>query len=92
MDIKENKLIGWLFSSNRQWHLLVGLFLGVFCGIVATFTAACACEFKDWQYAGGKGGALGFWKDKSFDWLDIAATMIGGIFGEIVHYIIFNTL
>lgn len=90
---KLSKTFGWLLESNRQWHMLIGLFLGVFCGIVATFTAACACEFKDWQYAGSKGGILGFFKKgTSFDWLDIAATMIGGIVGEIGHYLIFKTL
>jgi len=61
--------MNWLKESNRTEHLRYGYILACYLSVV--FTAGCAVgmEFKDWQY-GGK-----------FDWLDIAATIIGGILG-----------
>ena len=75
----------WLLESNRSEHLLYAI-PSAFIGTILFSTGlAFGMEFKDKQY-GGK-----------FDWLDIAATMIGGIIGQLLQvsiisliYLIFN--
>ena len=75
----------WLFESNRPKHILYAI-PSAFIGTILFSTGlAFGMEFKDKQY-GGK-----------FDWLDIAATMIGGIVGQLLQigiisliYLIFN--
>ena len=72
-------------ESNRSEHLLYAI-PSAFIGTILFSTGlAFGMEFKDKQY-GGK-----------FDWLDIAATMIGGIVGQLLQvsiisliYLIFN--
>lgn len=63
----------WLKESNRPLHLKYGIPTALFGTIVFTAGVAVGMEFKDWQN-GGK-----------FDWLDIAATMIGGLIGQILQ-------
>ena len=63
----------WLFESNRLKHLLYAI-PSAFIGTILFSTGlAFGMEFKDKQY-GGK-----------FDWLDIAATEIGGLIGQILQ-------
>lgn len=68
--------MNWLKKSNRPKHILYG-FIGALIGTIL-FTAGLAvgkeCADKSW---GGK-----------FDWLDISATLIGGITGQIVQLFI----
>ena len=59
----------WLKESNRDKHLLYAIPIGLVLTILAVIGCAFGMEFKDKQW-GGK-----------FDWLDIAATMIGGAIG-----------
>lgn len=63
----------WILESNRWKHLVGGFVLGLF----LTFLCALGCgggmEFKDWQW-GGK-----------WDWLDFAATILGGIAGQALQ-------
>ena len=66
----------WLKESNRQKHLLYAIPAGFMGTIFFALGLAFGMEFKDKQY-GGK-----------FDWLDIAATAIGGVIGQVI-YIIF---
>lgn len=66
----------WLKESNRQKNLLYAIPLGFVFTILAVLGCAFGMEFKDKQY-GGK-----------FDWLDIAATMIGGAIGQILQIIL----
>ena len=75
----------WLLESNRPKHLLYAIPLAFIGTILFSTGLAFGMEFKDKQY-GGK-----------FDWLDIAATMIGGIVGQLLQvsiisliYLIFN--
>ena len=75
----------WLFESNRLKHLKYGIYSAFIGTILFSTGLAFGMEFKDKQY-GGK-----------FDWLDIAATMIGGIIGQLLQvsiisliYLIFN--
>ena len=63
----------WLLKSNRKRHLLYAI-PSAFIGTILFSTGlAFGMEFKDKQY-GGK-----------FDWLDIAATEIGGLIGQILQ-------
>ena len=66
----------WLKESNRIKHLLYAIPIGFICTILAVLGCAFGMEFKDKQY-GGK-----------FDWLDIAATMIGGAIGQVLQIIL----
>ena len=65
----------WLKESNRLKHLLYAI-PAAFVGTILFSTGlAFGMEFKDKQY-GGK-----------FDWLDIAATEIGGLMGQSLQII-----
>ena len=70
----------WLKESNRQKHLLYAIPIGFLCTILAVLGCAFGMEFKDKQYGG------------EFDWLDIAATMIGGAIGQILQVILIRLL
>ena len=63
----------WVLKSNRKRHLLYAIPAAFIGTILSSTGLAFGMEFKDKQY-GGK-----------FDWLDIAATMIGGFIGQILQ-------
>ena len=66
----------WLKESNRLKHLLYAIPAAFIGTIFFALGLAFGMELKDRQY-GGK-----------FDWLDIAATAVGGIIGQTL-YILF---
>lgn len=66
----------WLKESNRDKHLLYAIPIGFIFTILAVLGCAFGMEFKDQQW-GGK-----------FDWLDIAATLIGGVIEQILQAIV----
>ena len=66
----------WLKESNRIKHLLYAIPIGLVFTILAVLGCAFGMEFKDRQYG------------NSFDWLDIAATMIGGAVGQVLQIIL----
>ncbi len=68
--------MSWLKESNRTKHLLYAIPIGFILTILAVIGCAFGMEFKDKQYGG------------SFDWLDISATMIGGLIGQILQLIL----
>lgn len=68
--------INWLKESNREKHLLYAIPIGLIFTILAVIGCAFGMEFKDQQH-GGK-----------FDWLDIAATLIGGLIGQLLQIVI----
>ena len=65
--------MNWLKESNRIKHLIYAIPIGLIFTILAVLGCAFGMEFKDWQY-GGK-----------FDFLDIVATALGGILGQIAQ-------
>ena len=67
--------MSWIKESNRTAHLKCGIAAAIFGTIMCSIGAAVGAEFKDFQY-GGK-----------FDFLDIAATVIGGFIGQIIQII-----
>lgn len=66
----------WLKESNRQKHLLYAIPIGLVFTILAVLGCAFGMEFKDKEYG------------NKFDWLDVAATMIGGAIGQLLQIII----
>ena len=66
----------WLKESNRPKHLLYAIPIGLVFTILTVLGCAFGMEFKDKQY-GGK-----------FDWLDIMATMIEGLIGQLLQIIL----
>lgn len=70
----------WLKESNRDKHLLYAIPIGFVFTILAVLGCAFGMEFKDKQH-GGK-----------FDWLDVTATMIGGIMGQVFQIILIMLL
>ena len=66
----------WLKESNRKKHLLYAIPIGLIFTILAVLGCAFGMEFKDKEYG------------NKFDWLDIAATMIGGAIGQLLQIII----
>lgn len=68
--------MNWLLESNRLKHLLFAIPYGLFLTILFVLGLALGMEFKDKQYG------------NKFDWLDVAATMIGGTIGQIIMLLI----
>lgn len=68
--------MNWIKESNRRKHLLYAIPIGLVFTILAVLGCAFGMEFKDKQYG------------NKFDWLDIAATMIGGAIGQLLQIII----
>lgn len=63
----------WITESDRLKHIKYGFYAGL-CGTVfAAIGAGLAAEYKDKQYS------------NIFDWLDVTATVIGGILGQVVQ-------
>ena len=68
--------MNWLKESNREKHLYYAIPIGFIFTILAVLGCAFGMEFKDKQYG------------NTFDWLDIAATMIGGAIGQVLQIIL----
>lgn len=68
--------MNWLLESNRLKHLLFAIPCGLFLTILFVLGLALGMEFKDKQYG------------NEFDWLDVAATIIGGTIGQIIMLLI----
>lgn len=68
--------MSWIKESNRPKHLLYAIPIGLIFTILAVLGCAFGMEFKDKEY------------ENKFDWLDIAATMIGGAIGQLLQIII----
>lgn len=66
----------WLKESNRDKHLLYAIPIGFTLTILAVVGCAFGMEFKDKQW-GGK-----------FDWLDLAAILIGGTIGQALQILL----
>jgi len=61
--------MNWLTESNRMKHFLCAIPIALIFTILCTLGAAGGMEFKDKQYG------------NKWDWLDFAATMLGGLIG-----------
>lgn len=68
--------MNWLKESNRLKHLFYAIPIGLIFTILCVLGCAFGLEFKDKEYG------------NKFDWLDIAATLIGGAIGQIIQIIL----
>lgn len=66
----------WLTESNRNKHLLYAIPAAFIGTILFAAGLAVGMEYKD-KLWGGK-----------FDWLDLIATLIGGLIGQILQIIL----
>lgn len=65
--------MSWIKKSNRPKHLLYAIPAGALFTVLFVAGLAAGMEFKDRAH-GGK-----------WDWLDIAATLIGGFIGQVIQ-------
>lgn len=63
----------WLKESNRLKHLFYAIPAAFIGTILYALGLAFGMEFKDKQYG------------NKFDWIDIAATIIGGLIGQLLQ-------
>lgn len=68
--------MNWLKESNRLKHLFYAIPIGIIFTILCVLGCAFGLEFKDKEYG------------NKFDWLDITATLIGGVIGQIIQIIL----
>ena len=66
----------WMKTSNRMLHFKYAIPAGLIGTILFVVGLAMGMEFKDKQH-GGK-----------FDWLDIAATILGGLVGQVLQILL----
>lgn len=66
----------WILKSNREKHFLYAIPCAFLFTILFVAGLASGMEFKDHQ-CGGK-----------WDWLDWIATILGGIFGQVLQILI----
>lgn len=66
----------WILKSNRQKHFLYAIPCAIMLTILFVLGLAIGMEFKDKLY-GAK-----------WDWLDLLATILGGVVGQIVQILI----
>lgn len=72
--------MSWISESNRKKHLLYAIPAGALLTIFFVIGLAVGMEFKD-QAWGGK-----------WDWLDIQATIIGGVIGQIIQIVVLTLI
>lgn len=75
-----NKCFGWLGKSNRLAHLFGVFILSAILGWAAGIAAIITAEVKDVQ--------RGDWS--AWDWLDVAAGVLGCALGGAIHWAIFK--
>lgn len=72
----QSHLFHWVTESNRLKHIQYGFYAGLCGTIFAAIGAGLAAEYKDKQYG------------NEFDWLDVVATIIGGMFGQAAQLLL----
>lgn len=68
--------MSWITESNRQKHFWYAIPIGLIFTILCVLGVAVGMEFKDKEYG------------NKFDILDIAATLLGGLIGQIIQILI----
>ena len=66
----------WITESNRDKHLLYAIPAALVGTVLFAVGLAVGMEFKDKQWGG------------QWDWLDLLATLIGGVIGQILQILL----
>lgn len=69
-------LFHWVTESNRLKHIQYGFYAGLCWTILAAIGAGLTEVYKDKQH------------DNKIDWLGVAATVIGGMFGQAAQLLL----
>lgn len=69
-------LFHWVTQSSRLRHIKYGFYTGLYGTILATIGAGLVEVYKDKQH------------NDEIDWLDVAATIIGGMFGQAAQLLL----
>lgn len=69
-------MMSWIRESNRMKHLLYAIPAGILLTILFVAGLAAGMEFKDRAYG------------NKWDWLDIAAKLIGGVIGQVIQVVV----
>lgn len=72
--------MNWIKESNRPKHLLYAIPAGALFTILFVAGLAAGMEFKDRAYG------------VKWDWLDISATLIGGIIGQVIQIVVLTLI
>ena len=64
--------------SNRTKHFLFAIPIGLIFTILCVLGVASGMEFKDKSYG------------NKWDWFDWTATMVGGLFGQLIQLLIIS--
>lgn len=79
----------WLAESNR-WKHVVGIFvLSLFGTLLMGIGCVGGMEFKDVHHYNGDNVPFRCWDWKAWDWLDVAAGLIGGMLAVVVHVVVY---
>lgn len=70
------KYLNWIKESNRPKHLLYAIPCGLAFSILFVAGIAIGMEFKDKA-----------WGSK-WDWLDLIATLLGGLIGQLLQILL----
>ncbi len=69
-------LFHWVTQSNRLKHIQYGFYASLCGTILAAIGAGLVAVYKDKQH------------DDEIDWLDVASTIIGGMFGQAAQLLL----
>ena len=86
-----NKLKCFMAQSHRWAHFCGGLVLGLVCGLDAAVVVSAAMEFKDCQHCRlNSPYSIDFrrWYWRAWDWWDFAVTVVGGVIGSVVRWLV----
>lgn len=76
--------MSWFTESNRYKHFLLAIPFGVVFTILCALGLALGMEFKDCHYVNGD-RLLMDWNWSNWDWLDLTATILGGLVGQVIQ-------
>lgn len=77
----------WLNESNRRKHYVGILIVSMFGTILMGIGCIGGMEFKDVHHDNGD-KPIREWNWKAWDWLDIAAGLLGGLTGQALQLMI----
>lgn len=70
--------MSWFTESNRYKHFFFAIPIGFVFSVICVIGVACGMEFKDKEHGG------------EWDWLDLMATILGGIVGQILQLVVIS--